>query len=79
MANGTGVPSGSTGVVLRITRAPGDVNANGVVNIDDLLAVINSWGPCPGKNGCSGDIAPPPNGNGAVNIDDLLLVINSWG
>src|SRR5262249_8100434 len=24
-----------------------DVNSNGVVDIDDLLAVINSWGPCP--------------------------------
>jgi hypothetical protein len=26
---------------------PGDVDGDGVVNIDDLLAVINGWGPCP--------------------------------
>ena len=26
---------------------PGDVNGNGVTNVDDLLAVINAWGPCP--------------------------------
>jgi hypothetical protein len=52
---------------------PADVAGDdGVVNIDDLLAVINSWGPCPG---CATDI----NDDGVVNIDDLLLVINSWG
>jgi spore coat protein A len=49
-------------------------NYNGVVNVDDLLAVINSWGNnC--QNGCRADVT----GNGAVNIDDLLAVINAWG
>lgn len=52
---------------------------NGVVNVDDLLLVINSWGMCPVALGsCPADIAPP-GGNGMVNVDDLLLVINSWG
>jgi hypothetical protein len=41
------------------------------VNIDDLLAVINSWG----QSGGIGDI----NRSGLVNIDDLLAVINGWG
>jgi len=44
---------------------------NGVVNIDDLLAVINSWGATSG----AADI----NHNHIVNIDDLLAVINGWG
>jgi hypothetical protein len=58
---------------------PADIapsGGNGNVDVDDLLAVINSWGPC---TGCSADIAPGPNGNGAVDVDDLLMVINSWG
>jgi len=54
---------------------PGDVNHNGVVNVDDLLGVINQWGPCPPPTLCSGDV----NGNGVINVDDLLLVINNWG
>jgi hypothetical protein len=51
------------------------------VDIDDLLAVISAWGPCPGAPVvCSADIAPSlPCGNNAVDIDDLLLVISSWG
>jgi hypothetical protein len=53
-----------------IAPAKGD----GVVNVDDLLFVINSWGPCV----CSADIAPQ-NGDGVVNVDDLLAVINAWG
>lgn len=54
----------------------GDTNNSGAVNVDDLLAVINSWGPCAG---CPADIAPQPNGNDVVNVDDLLMVINFWG
>ncbi|MCA9296227.1 MAG: hypothetical protein KC983_06905, partial [Phycisphaerales bacterium] len=52
---------------------------NDVVNIDDLLAVVNSFGesdsPC--------DVTPAnPDGtfgNNEVNIDDLLSVINAFG
>jgi enediyne biosynthesis protein E4 len=52
---------------------PADINANGSVNVDDLLAVINAWGPCPGV--CAADT----NASGAVDVDDLLEVINNWG
>jgi hypothetical protein len=54
---------------------PGPGGGNGVVNIDDLLEVINSWGQ---GNGNPADIAPP-GGDNIVNIDDLLAVINAWG
>ena len=50
---------------------PGDVTGDGYVNIDDLLAVINAWGPC---SSCPADL----DNNGVVNIDDLLMVINNW-
>ena len=48
---------------------------DGVVNVNDLLEVINWWGPCPG---CSADIAPAIP-DGVVNVNDLLAVVNSWG
>jgi hypothetical protein len=53
---------------------PGDVNGDGLVNIDDLLAVINAWG----QTGRPGSIAADVTDNGVVNIDDLLFVINNW-
>ena len=59
---------------------PGDVTCDGIVNVDDLLAVINGWGPCPAPPAsCPADVAPPPQGHGVVNVDDLLMVINNWG
>lgn len=56
---------------------PGDVNDDGVVNIDDLVGVITSWGACAPY--CPADLTPPPSGDGQVNIDDLVKVITSWG
>jgi hypothetical protein len=49
----------------------GDITANGCVDVDDLLAVINAWGPCAA---CAADITS----NGQVDVDDLLVVINNW-
>ena len=48
-----------------------DINADGTVNVNDLLAVITSWGACV----CMEDI----NGDALVNVEDLLLVIQDWG
>lgn len=48
-----------------------DINADGIVNIEDLLAVISRWGPCV----CIEDI----NGDANVDVTDLLLVIQDWG
>lgn len=58
----------------------GDLNADNVIDVDDLLAVIGAWGQCPPFPGnCGADIAPAPNGDGAVNVNDLLAVIGAWG
>jgi hypothetical protein len=62
-------PPGGCVVVL---PCPSDINHDNVVNTADLLAVINTWGPCPG---CPTDL----NGDGNVNTADLLAVINAWG
>ncbi len=48
-----------------------DINADGVVSVDDLLAVISRWGACV----CMEDI----NGDAMVDVNDLLLVIQDWG
>jgi hypothetical protein len=52
---------------------PGDVNADMVVDISDLLIVLSQWGEL--CNGCSADI----DGSGLVDVSDLLGVIANWG
>lgn len=51
---------------------PGDVNGDGIVNVTDLLAVMDTWGPC---EGCPADL----NGDGIVDVVDLLEVVGNWG
>jgi hypothetical protein len=57
----------------------GDATADGDVDVNDLLAVINGWGFCPAPpEPCPGDVEPP-GGDGVVDVNDLLSVINTWG
>jgi hypothetical protein len=54
---------------------PGDVNADGTVDVVDLVEVIQQWGACQGF--------PFPfhadlNGDEVVNVTDLVLVIRNW-
>ena len=51
---------------------PSDLTNDNQVNVNDLLAVINAWGPCVG---CPADV----NDDNQVNVNDLLAVINAWG
>ena len=58
-----------------VTGSPiADITGDGQVNVDDLLAVINSWGDCP-PGICAADVVD----DGTVDVDDLLLVVNGWG
>ena len=50
----------------------GDIDGDGSVGTNDLLAVIAAWGAC---NGCPADI----NGDGWVDTDDILAIIAAWG
>ena len=52
---------------------PADVNADGVVDIFDILSVMNSWGSCGGN--CENDI----DGDGLVGVTDLLAILDTWG
>jgi len=56
----------------------GPPQGDGTVNVQDLLAVIAAWGPCPAIPECVADIAPK-GGDDQVNVQDLLAVIAEWG
>ena len=51
---------------------PGDVNGDGLVDVTDVLAVMDSWGVC---DGCPADL----NNDGVVDVVDLLEVVGNWG
>ena len=53
------------------TSCPADINNDGVVDVNDLLEVIQSWG----DKGGPADI----DHDGIVGVNDLLELINSWG
>ena len=54
-------------------------DGDGHVNVSDLLAVIETWGPCaPAPAACAADIAPAC-GDHSVNVNDLLGIVNTWG
>jgi hypothetical protein len=72
LANGNGIPFGTTGLVLRITNGLGDTDADGDVDVDDLLGLLATWGPCAG---CPGDF----DDDGDVDVDDLLTLLANWG
>jgi outer membrane protein assembly factor BamB len=57
------------------TSVSGDVDGDGIVNVDDLLAVILSWGPCPPPcPQCEADL----DDDCAVGVDDLTIVLLNW-
>ncbi|MHC4809543.1 MAG: hypothetical protein ACYTEV_04175, partial [Planctomycetota bacterium] len=67
---------GNYEAIVRIDRGgatpcPGDLDGNGEVGFDDLLAVLAAFGGA----GPDGDA----NGDGAVDFDDLLLVLATFG
>jgi carbonic anhydrase/acetyltransferase-like protein (isoleucine patch superfamily) len=58
---------------------PNGTYGNGIVNIDDLLAVINAFGDPGGPCDSTPANGDGTFGNGIVNIDDLLTVLNEFG
>jgi len=49
----------------------GDLNGDGIVGTDDLLAILAAYGTCPG---CPEDL----NGDGIVNVNEILIIIDNW-
>lgn len=54
------------------TSCQGDIDLSGSVDFNDLLVILDEWGPCPD---CPGDL----NDDDAVDFDDLLIVLEAWG
>jgi len=56
-----------------------DITGDNATNVQDLLAAIGAWGPCPAPpSTCLADIAPV-GGDDVVNVQDMLAVIGGWG
>ena len=67
-------PATSTVYELAVYGPPPDFNADGVVDIQDLLRVIRSWG----RDDLLADAAPAL-GDGVVDVLDLEFLMGYWG
>jgi hypothetical protein len=75
-APGYGLNGAGSGFVLRLDpniSCFGDLDGNQTINMDDLLALVNAWGPC-GASECPGDLDL----NGMVDVVDLSIMIEVW-
>ncbi len=54
---------------------PGDIDADGVVGVLDLLILLGAWGACPDCDNCPADL----NGDCLVGVLDLLILLSNWG
>jgi len=54
---------------------PGDVDGDGDVDFEDLVAMLAAWGPCPAPPAeCPADFS----GDGSVGLSDLLALLSNW-
>ena len=66
-------------MITIVSQNHADIDGDGAVNVNDLLAVVGAWGPCPQPpQPCPADIAPLGAPDGVVNVNDLLHVISNW-
>lgn len=56
---------------------PADIDRDGAVDVDDFLALLAAWGPCPAP--CPPACALDLDGDCAVGVDDFLALLASWG
>jgi hypothetical protein len=75
IADGTSEDANANGIPDECESA-GDVNGDGVVNVQDLLLLLGAWGMCPEPPiECPEDL----NDDGSVDVLDLLVVLGNWG
>jgi hypothetical protein len=65
---------------LPLGSCPADVNGDGIVDVNDVLGIIGSYGEVgDGTYRPMGDCHPLPTGDCAVTVDDLLTGIGAYG
>ncbi len=75
VATGKSAPFAMDDVALGLGAfLPGDANADGIVDFEDLNAALASWGDETTGGIAAGDL----DCNGVVDLDDLNLVLGSW-
>lgn len=57
--------------IMKEPTNPADINGDGTVDLQDLLVLLASWGPCAD---CPADI----DGSGEVDFADLLTLLTAW-
>ncbi len=55
-----------------VSTCSADITGDNAVDVQDLVALITSWGAC---EGCVADIDQ----NGVVDVSDLVQLIIQWG
>ena len=59
---------------IKPNRDTADMNCDGVVDVNDIVIMLGSWGAC--ANGCChADLFPDPHGDGLIDVEDLLEVM----
>jgi hypothetical protein len=54
---------------------PGDIDGNGVVDVNDFLLMLGAWGDCPDPcPPCPADV----DGNCSVDVNDFLILLANW-
>lgn len=71
IAEGTSLDANGNGIPDECETVPQDINMDGSVDIEDLLALLAAWGPC---TDCPADF----DGSGSVDIGDLLSLLAAW-
>ncbi|MEE9131769.1 MAG: hypothetical protein V3T84_17290 [Phycisphaerales bacterium] len=71
-AGDVGIRTGIAEATIVSEPCPWDLDGSGIVGATDLLALLVSWGKCPG---CPADF----DDNGIVGATDLLALLVNWG
>ncbi len=71
-ASYSGTVSGDGLFMIDCARCDEDVDADGDVDVDDLVVVLLAWG-------SAGSTTADVNGDGLVDVDDLAAVLTAWG
>ena len=69
------LPSDRAEVFAAATTRPADIDGDGAVTFNDLLRILDAWGPCPPEGDCPADL----DFSGEVDFNDLLAVLDAWG